>query len=101
MKITGSVKQIFGSRTACPRSINTSQRRKGINTQSLNQKINASCKKINTLGNEYVRAKDDTIRRQKINLMFRELSAQMVCLSEQNIALMRKLEKQKQKLRKV
>jgi hypothetical protein len=66
-----------------------------MKTQSLNQKINTSFKKINTLGNEYARAKDDTIFRQKLNLMFRELSAQMVCLSEQNIELMRKLEKYK------
>ena len=66
-----------------------------MKTQSLNQKINASFKKINTLGNEYARLKDNAICRQKINLMFRELSAQLVCLSEQNIELMRKLEKQK------
>ena len=66
-----------------------------MKTQSLNQKINASFKKINTLGNEYARSKDDTNCRQKINLMFRELSAQFVCLSEQNAELMRKIEKQK------
>ncbi len=66
-----------------------------MKTQSLNQKINTSFKKINTLGHEYARSKDDTVCRQKLNLMFRELSTQMVCLSEHNIELMRKIEKHK------
>ena len=55
----------------------------------------ASHRRVINLGNEYARSKDDTICRQKLNLMFRELSAQLVCLSEQNIELMRKLEKKK------
>lgn len=59
------------------------------------QKLIASIQRLNLHGNEYVRSKDDAIRRQKLNLMFRELSAQLVCLSEQNIELMRKFEKQK------
>ena len=66
-----------------------------MNPHSLNQKINTSFKKINTLGYEYARSKDDAVCRQKLNLMLRELSSQMVCLSEQNIELMRKLEKYK------
>ena len=62
---------------------------------NLKQKVDAlNCRLLN-LGNEYVRSKDDATRHQKLNLMFRELSAQMVCLSEQNIELMRKFEKQK------
>mgnify|MGYP004195145257 CR=1 FL=1 len=66
-------------------------------TQYMNykQKIEASNRRLINLGNEYARSKDDAICRQKLNLMFRELSAQMVCLSEQNIELMRKLEKYK------
>jgi len=59
------------------------------------QKVEASNRRLVNLGNEYTRSKDDGVRRQKLNLMLRELSAQMVCLSEQNIELMRKLEKQK------
>ena len=59
------------------------------------QKAEASNRRLINLGNEYARLKDDAICRQKLNLMFRELSAQMVCLSEQNIELMRKLEKYK------
>ena len=65
------------------------------------QKVEASNRRLLNLGNEYARAKDDAICRQKLNLMFRELSAQLVCLSDQNAELMRKLEKQKQNLRKV
>ena len=59
------------------------------------QKVEASNRRLLNLGNEYARSSDDAICRQKLNLMFRELSAQMVCLSEQNIELMRKLEKYK------
>ena len=61
----------------------------------IKQKIDTSNRKLINLGNEYARSRDDVICRQKLNLMFRELSAQMVYLSEQNIELMRKLEKQK------
>jgi hypothetical protein len=59
------------------------------------QKLMASSQRLNLYGNEYARSKDDAFRRQKLNLMFRELSAQMVCLSEQNLELMRKFEKYK------
>ena len=59
------------------------------------RKLEASNQRLTHLGGEYTRSKDDAIRRQKLNLMFRELSAQIVCLSEQNVELMRKLEKQK------
>lgn len=68
---------------------------------NLKQKVDASNRRLLNLGNEYARAKGDAICRQKLTLMFRELSAQLVCLSEQNAELMRKLEKQKQHLRKV
>ena len=49
----------------------------------------------NTIDTKYARSKDNTTRHQKLNLMFRELSAQLICLSEQNVELMRKIEKQK------
>lgn len=62
---------------------------------NLKQKVDASNRRLVNLGNEYARSKDDAIYRQKLNLMFRELSAQLVCLSEQNVELMRKLGKQK------
>ena len=63
--------------------------------RQLKQKVEASNRRLLNLGNEYARAKDDAICRQKLNLMFRELSAQMAYLSEQNVELMRKLAKQK------
>jgi len=66
-----------------------------MKVSQLHQKIVTLNRKMLTSGNEYARSKDDAICRQKLNLMFRELSAQMECLSEQNIELMRKLEKQK------
>ena len=66
-----------------------------MNIYQSKQKVEASNRRLINLGNEYARLKDDAIFRQKLNIMFRELSAQMVCLSEQNIELMRKLEKQK------
>ena len=63
--------------------------------RNLKQIMASANRRVMNLGNEYARSKDDAVCRQKLNLMFRELSAQMVCLSEQNIELMRKLEKQK------
>lgn len=62
---------------------------------NLKQKVDASNRRLLNLGNQYARSKDDAVCRQKLNLMLRELSSQMVCLSEQNIELMRKLEKYK------
>ncbi len=59
------------------------------------QQIKTSNRKLITISNEYARSKDDNICRQKLKMMFRELSAQIVFLSEQNIELMRKLEKKK------
>ena len=64
-----------------------------MNIYQSKQKVEASNRKLMNMGNEYARSKDDAICRQKLNLMLRELSAQMACLSEQNVELMRKLEK--------
>lgn len=66
-----------------------------MTTTQLKQKIEASSRKLFVLGNEYARAQDDAVCRQKLNLMLKELSAQMVSLSEQNVEIMRKLERQK------
>ena len=66
-----------------------------MNIYQSKQKIEASNRSLVNLGNEYARSKDDAICRQKLNIMFRELSAQLICLSEQNVELMRKIEKQK------
>ena len=40
------------------------------------QKVEASNRRLIKLGGEYARSKDDAICRQKLNIMFRELSAQ-------------------------
>ena len=61
----------------------------------IKQKIEAAYRRLISSGTEYARAKDDATCRQKLNFMLRELSAQMVCLSEQNIELIRKLEQHK------
>ena len=57
--------------------------------------ISSSNRKLINLCNEYTHVADDARRRQKLGIILRELSAQLVCLSEQNVELMRKLEKQK------
>ena len=67
----------------------------GMCVINFKQKIDISKRRVCDLGAEYTRSKDDAVCRQKLNLMFCELSAQIVCLSEQNVELMRKLEKQK------
>jgi hypothetical protein len=56
--------------------------------EQIKRKVEASNRKLLNLGNEYARSKDNVICCQKLNLILRELSAQMVCLSEQNIELM-------------
>jgi hypothetical protein len=68
-----------------------------MNIYQSKQKVEASNRRLMNLGNEYARSKDDVIHCQKLNLMFRELSAQMACLSEQNVELMRKFENQQRK----
>jgi hypothetical protein len=49
------------------------------------QKVDASNRRLLNLGNQYARSNDDAIYRQKLNLMFRELSAQLVCLSSGSV----------------
>ena len=43
---------------------------------NLKQKVEASNRRLINLGGEYARSKDDAICRKKLNIMFRELSAQ-------------------------
>ena len=47
------------------------------------QKIDASSKKIGTLGNEYIRAKDEVSARKVLVKMFSESSQQTLLLAEQ------------------
>ena len=58
----------------------------------LKSKIEASGRKIATLGNEYIRAKDEISARKVIVKMFAEISQQTLLLGEQNAQLDRNLE---------
>ena len=51
---------------------------------TLKQKIDASGKKVKTLGQEYVRAKDETAAKRVLVKMFAEISQQTLLLGEQN-----------------
>jgi hypothetical protein len=53
----------------------------------LKQKTDASGKKLTTLGNEYIRAKDELSARKVLVKMFQELSIQTSFLAEQNAQL--------------
>jgi len=48
------------------------------------QKIDASGKKVATLGNEYIRAKDEVSARKVLVKIFAEISQQTLLLGEQN-----------------
>ena len=48
------------------------------------QKIDAFGKKVATLGNEYIRAKDEVSARKVLVKMFGEISQQTLLLGEQN-----------------
>jgi len=51
------------------------------------QRIDASGKKVTTLGNEYIRAKDEIAARKVLVKMFGEISQQTLLLGEQNAQL--------------
>ena len=48
------------------------------------QKIDASGKKVATLGNEYIRAKDEVSARKVLVKIFAEISQQTLLLGEQS-----------------
>jgi len=56
------------------------------------QKIDASGKKIATLGSGYIRAKDEISARKVLVKMFAEISYQTLLLGEQNAQLNRNLQ---------
>ena len=51
------------------------------------QRIDASGKKVATLGNEYIRVKDEIAARKVLVKMFGEISQQTLLLGEQNAQL--------------
>ena len=67
-----------------PNHINTSERNRGMDIHQLKQRIDASGKKLVTLGNEYIKSKDDIAVRKVLVKMFGEISQQTLLLGEQN-----------------
>ena len=64
--------------------INTSERNRGMDIHKLKQRIDASGKKLATLGNEYIKSKDEIAARKVLVKMFGEISQQTLLLGEQN-----------------
>ena len=55
-----------------------------MDIHQLKQRIDASGKKLVTLGNEYVKSKDETAARKVLVKMFVEIAQQTLLLGEQN-----------------
>ena len=60
-----------------------------MDIQQLKQRIDASGRKVATLGSEYIRSKDETTGRKVLVKMFAEISQQTLLLGEQNVQLNR------------
>jgi|TARA_B110000261_G_scaffold14127_1_gene14303 hypothetical protein len=58
-----------------------------MDIQQLKQRIDASGRKVATLGSEYIRSKDETTGRKVLVKMFAEISQQTLMLGEQNAQL--------------
>jgi hypothetical protein len=68
----------------CQTLLNTSERKRGMDIHQLKQRIDASGKKLVTLGNEYIKSKDEIAARKVLVKMFGEISQQTLLLGEQN-----------------
>ena len=55
-----------------------------MDIQQLKQRIDASDKKLVTLGNEYIKSKDEIAARKVLVKMFGEISQQTLILGKQN-----------------
>ena len=62
-----------------------------MDINQLKQRIDASGKKLVTLGNEYIKSKDETAARKVLVKMFGEISQQTLLPSEQNTQLHTKI----------
>ena len=60
-----------------------------MNSEQLKQRIDASGKKLATLGNEYTKSKDEIAARKVLVKMFGEISQQTLLLGEQNAQMHR------------
>ena len=54
----------------CQIHLNTSERNRGMDIHQLKQRIDASGKKLVTLGNEYIKSKDEIAARKVLVKMF-------------------------------
>ena len=70
-----------------PIHINTSERYRGMYIHQLKQRIDASGKKLVTLGNEYIKSKDEITARKVLVRMFVEITKQTLLLGEQHAQL--------------
>jgi hypothetical protein len=64
-----------------------------MDTHQLKQRIDVSGKKLVTLGNEYIKSKDEIAARKVLVKMFGEISQQTLLLGEQNAELHRKMQR--------
>jgi ribonuclease HII len=62
-----------------------------MDIHQLKQRIDASGKKLVTLGNEYIKSKDEIAARKVLVKMFGEISQQTLLLGEQNAELDKKI----------
>ena len=62
-----------------------------MDIHQLKQRIDASGKKLVTLGNEYIKSKDEIAARKVLVKMFGEISQQTLLLGEQNAELDKKV----------
>ena len=58
-----------------------------MDINQLKQRIDASGKKLVTLGNEYIKSKDEIAARKVLVKMFGEISQQTLLIAEQNAQL--------------
>ena len=81
-----SLRRLMRPKNQTPNDPNTSehQRNRGMDINQLKQRIDASGKKLVTLGNEYIKSKDEIAARKVLVKMFVEISQQTLLLGEQN-----------------
>jgi hypothetical protein len=63
----------------------------GMDIENLKKRIDASGKKLTTLGNEYIKSKDEISARKVLVKMLSEVSQQTLMIGEQNAQLDRNM----------
>ena len=67
--------------------MNTSERNRGMDIYQLKQRIDAPVEKLVTLGNEYIKSKDEIAARKVLVKMFGKISQQTLLVGVQNAQL--------------